>query len=99
MNVIVWENEQYTITARLYTYDKDGVQIGDEIIPAGGTEITKLPGAVKWKFVVDGFKDGVVYDLYDYENFSMVMLPGFPWLIPMFLGAAAGYLLSRYVKF
>jgi len=99
MNVIVYDNKGNTIRARLYTYDHAGAQLGDEIIAAGGADITKLSGAVLWKFVADGYKDAVIDDMYDYGSIQMEMQPAFPWVIPAFLGAAAVYVLSRYVKF
>jgi hypothetical protein len=99
MNVIVYDDKDNTIRAHLFFYDSAGVQIGETVIPAGGTDVTQVPGAVKFKFAADGFKDAVIDDLYDYGNISMELIPAFKWVVPVFIGAAAVYLLSRYVKF
>lgn len=99
MTVIVVDENGAPMRAHLFYYDVAGVEIGEEVIPIGGAQIAALTDAVAFKFVADGYKDAVIYDLYDYGSTTMEMIPKFNWVVPALLSAAAVFLLSRYVKF
>lgn len=87
MRVLVVNSDGESIEALLYSYDSRGAEIGQEVIPVGGTEITHVPDAVLFKFVADGFQDAPMNDLYNYGSLTLEMIPKFRWLIPVALTA------------
>lgn len=99
MTIIVTDEYGRPMKAHLFFYDAAGGLLGEEVIPIGGVEITPVADAVSFKFVADGYKDAVIDDLYDYGNTTMEMIPRFKWVVPAVIGAAAVFLISKYVKF
>lgn len=98
MRLTVFDDSRNSIRAHLFTYDAAGAEIGEEIIPVGGVDINEIPGAVAFIITADGFKDARLTDLYNHEYVTWELIPAYQWVLPVLAGAAAVYILSKYVK-
>lgn len=95
----MYDNNRNSIAARLYYFDNQGVQIGEAGIPAGGVDLDPVPGAVAFVIAAPGFQDAHLNDLYSWESLTWELIPRYRWVVPAVVGAAALYILVKYVKF
>lgn len=98
MTILVVNDKRESIKATIYFYNAAGVEIGQQVVPVGGAEVTHLPDAVEFRFVAFGFKDAVINDLYDYGSTTMEMIPRFHWLAPAAIALVGGYVAIKIFK-
>jgi hypothetical protein len=99
MRLTVFDDNRNSIRAHLFTYDAAGDEIGEEIIPVGGVDISELPNAAMFVLTADGFQDAHLSDLYNHEYVTWQLVPAYQWALPALAAAAVVYILSRYFKF